>query len=203
LSIEFYDEALAAYPPYEDTPMRHMYQQVAKLIPRFSPVIDLGCGSGYLASALREVNYRGKYVGLDISPVGIKVAEACLQNRQLQIPLFENLDEYPYKFEVCDLYDWQPTIDDSTHQTIHTCFEVLEHVPDDCDIVSRVPARSRFIFSVPNYWSRSHVRTFDTVGTAFNRYSEFLSFKSWYILPTKQPEAAIHLYDTYRRADKW
>ena len=201
-SAEWYDTAYLQYPPYADTPMRHLYQQVAKMIPRLAPVIDLGCGSGYLASALQEANYIGEYVGLDFSPVAIEMAQSCFQNRQLVIPDFENFNKNRYTFQIQDLQKWEPEISVDTHKTIFTCFEVLEHVSQDTDIVNLVPARSRFIFSVPNYWSRSHIRTFDSVGVAFTRFPQ-LSFKSWYILPTKQPEAAIYLYDTYRRADKW
>ena len=201
-TAEWYDAAYLEYPPYANTPMKHMYQQVAKMIPRNAPVIDLGCGNGYLASALQEANYIGEYVGLDFSPVAIELAESCFQNRQLIIPEFEKFNENRYTFHTQDLQKWEPEVTVDTHKTIYTCFEVLEHVPSDTDIVNLVPARSRFIFSVPNYWSRSHVRTYDSVGVAFDRFQQ-LSFNSWYILPTSQPEAAIYLYDTYRRADKW
>jgi len=220
-TAEWYDAAYLEYPPYADTPMRHMYEQVAKLIPRLAPVVDLGCGSGYLASALLERDYQGKYIGYDFSPVAVDIARAVFTD--LATPNYENLKLWPlpyepvqlelwdykaelqqqYQFEVVDLYEWYPEATNETHSTVYTCFEVLEHVPDDCDIVGRVPARSRFIFSVPNYWSRSHIRTYDSVGVAYDRFSNYLKYKAWYIFPTKQPEAAIHLYDTYRRADKW
>lgn len=201
-TADWYDKAYLEYPLYADTPMRHLYQKVAKMIPRTAPVVDLGCGNGYLASALQEVNYKGEYVGLDFSPVAIELARACFQNRQLIIPEFEKFNENRYHFYIQDLQKWNPDVTDNTHKSIYTCFEVLEHVASDTDIVNLVPARSRFIFSVPNYWSRSHVRTYDSVGVAFDRFPQ-LSFTSWCILPTSQPEAAIYLYDTYRRADKW
>jgi 2-polyprenyl-3-methyl-5-hydroxy-6-metoxy-1,4-benzoquinol methylase len=202
-TAEWYDAAYLEYPLYADTPMRHMYQQVAKMIPRTAPVIDLGCGNGYLASALQEANYTGEYTGLDYSPVAVELARAALTKDNFQLQLFEIIEENPYSFYTQDLTIWEPEVTGDTHKSIYTCFEVLEHVEDDKDIVSRVPARSRFIFSVPNYWSRSHVRTYDSVGVAYDRFSPFLKFAAWYILPTKQPEAAIYLYDTYRRADKW
>lgn len=221
MTIQFYDEAYLEYPPYATTPMKHMYDQVARMIPRNAPVVDLGCGSGYLASALLERSYQGKYVGYDFSPVAVDIARTVFAD--LATPNYENLKlwqepytpvqlelwdykeelQQQYYFEVMDLYDWHPEVTNETRSTIYTCFEVLEHVPDDRDIVSRVPARSRFIFSVPNYWSGSHVRTYDSVGVAYDRFSNYLKYKAWYIFPTKQPEAAIHLYDSIRRADKW
>ena len=199
----WYDAAYAEYPPYADTPMKAMYQKAARLIPRSAPVVDLGCGSGYLASALDELGtYIGDYVGLDYSPVAIDMARACFQNRQLIIAEFEKFNENRYNFYTEDLRNWEPRVSNDTHKTIFTCFEVLEHLDSDTDLVALVPARSRFIFSVPNYWSRSHIRTYDSVGMAFNRFPQ-LKYNAWHILPTKQPEAAIYLYDTIRRADKW
>jgi len=186
--------------------MRHMYEKVARLIPRLAPVVDLGCGSGYLASALKEIEYKGEYVGLDYSEVAIQLARnalSALDNCQLQLPEFEKFNENRYHFYIQDLQKWEPEVTGDTHKTIYTCFEVLEHVPSDIDIIALLPARSRFIFSVPNYWSRSHVRTYDSVGVAFDNFSKLLKFNAWHILPTKQPEAAIYIYDTIRRADKW
>ena len=183
--------------------MRHMYDKVAMMIPRTAPVVDLGCGNGYLASALQMAKYEGQYVGYDFSPVAVDMAISALTIDNPQMALFK-IEQYPqYQFEVADLYDLHHEIHNETHSTIYTCFEVLEHVPDDCAIVDRLPARSRFIFSVPNFWSGSHVRAYDSVGTAINRFSESLRFVEWRLFTTKQPEAAIHLYDTIRRADKW
>ncbi len=199
----WYDVAYKEYPPYADTPMRAMYEHAARRIPRLSPVIDLGCGSGYLASALQEVNYAGKYTGYDYSPVALELARGALTIDNPQLSLFENIDELTYFFEQVDLYDWKQTPDANTHKQVVTCFEVLEHLQDDCAIVDMVPARSKFIFSVPNYWSRSHVRTYDSVGVAFNRYGNWLEFKSWKSFPTKQEGAAINVYNTVRRSDKW
>jgi SAM-dependent methyltransferase len=180
--------------------MRHMYEHIARMIPRRAPVVDLGCGNGYLAMALSKTLYEGEYIGYDFSPVAVEQARAALIDNQLN--LFGTVTPQ-YQFEVQDLREWTPLVTKKTHTTVFTCFEVLEHVDEDCDIVRRVPARSRFIFSVPNYWSDSHVRTYDTVGAAYDRYGVLLKFNAWKIFPTKQPEAAIHLYDTIRRADKW
>ena len=202
----WYDKAYLEYPPYEETPMKAMYQKAARLIPRLAPVVDLGCGSGYLASALQELGtYTGEYVGLDYSPVAVELAEAAIaaDNRQLRLPFFENYEDNRYNFYIQDLTTWESQVSDATHKTVYTCFEVLEHLDSDTDLVALVPARSRFIFSVPNYWSRSHVRTYDSVGVAFDKFSKLLSFNAWHILPTKQPEAAIYIYDTIRRGDKW
>jgi 2-polyprenyl-3-methyl-5-hydroxy-6-metoxy-1,4-benzoquinol methylase len=183
--------------------MKHMYDHVARQINRLSPVIDLGCGCGYLASALSERGYIGRYRGIDLSPVAVDMATRALTKDNGQLQLFEIFDDIPFVFETGDLHDYQWEVTRDTHRTIFTCFEVLEHVEDDKAIVDSLPARSRFIFSVPNYWSGSHIRTFDSMGTAKTRYSEWLTVNSIHRFPTKQPEAAIYLYDTIRRSDKW
>lgn len=196
---QIYDKLYETYAPYETTPMKHMYQQVARLIPRSSTVVDLGCGNGYLASALEAAGFVGSYTGYDFSGVAVAAAREAL--RPAQMPLW---DEPPrYDFQKLDLDVWSPVVQYDTHRTVFTCFEVLEHYYPDVRLVNKLPARSRFIFSVPNFWSKTHLRTYDSVGAAFNRYSHALRFDAWWILPTKQPEAAIYLYDSHRKADKW
>lgn len=199
MSISTYDSLYAEYPPYESTPMKAMYERIAKMIPRLAPVVDLGCGNGYLASALKERNYAGNYTGYDFSPVAVEMAEVALSDQQMKLWS----DDTQYNFIVQDLNLWEPEISGRTHQTVYVCCEVLEHYLCDVTLVNKLPARCRFIFSVPNYWSQTHIRTYDSIGAACNKYGHALKFAAWYIMPTKQPEAAIHLYDSFRRSDKW
>src|SRR4051812_11071709 len=117
----WYDERYKEYPPYALTPMRVMYEKAARLIPRTAPVIDLGCGSGYLASALQEVNYIGKYKGYDYSPVALELARAELTKDNGQLELFENIGDITYKFEEVDLYDWYASPSKDTHRQVVTC----------------------------------------------------------------------------------
>lgn len=195
-----YDERFKEYPPYEATPMRHMYQHVASMIPRLYDVVDLGCGSGYLASALKEAgSFRGRYIGYDLSPVAVDMAVSALSDLQMQL-----VDNNPpqWEFHVADLQESFPS-NKKAHRTVYACFEVLEHIDFDVELVKHLPARARFIFSVPNYWSDLHVRIYNGVGDALDRYGHLLEFDGWRIFPTKQRGAAIHLYDSYRRADSW
>lgn len=196
MSVQFYNEAFLSYPPYEEAPMRFMYEKAASLINKTTPVVDLGCGSGYMASALKDKGYTGQYVGYDLSPVAVEIARSALSD--LQTTLFPVPPQY--EFHVRNLLKPWPE-DRLSHKNVYTCFEVLEHINQDLLILHKLPARSRFIFSVPNYWSETHVRTYDSVGTAMDRYGHLLNFKSWWIMPTKQEGAAIHLYDTLKRPD--
>lgn len=201
MSANDYDSLFGDYPPYEEAPMRELYSKVARLIPGTAHVVDLGCGNGYLASALRERYYAGVYTGIDFSPVALEMAENALSEQATDD--YAEPPQGEYYFDCVDLNDWTPVIDGYTHRTVFTCFEVLEHYDNDISLVDKIPARSRFIFSVPNYWSQTHVRTYDSVGVVFNRYAHALRFTAWSLVPTQEREAAIHLYDSYRRSDKW
>lgn len=196
---KIYDELYASYAPYETTAMKHMYDKVAKMIPRTATVVDLGCGNGYLASALDAAGFVGSYTGYDFSAVAVTDAETALS--PTQGTLWEVAPRYD--FRKLDLDAWHAEVKEDTHRTVYTCLEVLEHYYLDVALINKLPARSRFIFSVPNFWSKTHLRVYSSVGSAFNRYSHALRFNAWWLLPTKQPDAAIYLYDTYRKADAW
>lgn len=206
---EFYDaaytaEASPATLAYQDTPMRELYDAVYSKIKRLNPVVDLGCGNGLLAQCLKSRGYCGEYRGLDFSRQAIKEAVALLDATDAYTyPVEDELPEASYEFRVHDLRGWKELPEQQTHITTYVALEVLEHLEDDIDLVARVPARARFIFSVPNFWSDSHVRVYDHVGTAFGRFGNLLDFVSWQLFPTANPRGAIHLYETYRRADAW
>jgi hypothetical protein len=90
-----------------------------------------------------------------------------------------------------------------THQTTYVALEVLEHLADDVALVKRIPPRAKFVFSVPNFWSTAHVRIYNSVGVAFERFGAFLEFKSWEGIPAGSSRGMIHLYETFRRGDSW
>jgi 2-polyprenyl-3-methyl-5-hydroxy-6-metoxy-1,4-benzoquinol methylase len=206
---EFYDAAYAdpdgpATLAYRDTPMRDLYDGVYAKIKRLDPVVDLGCGNGLFAQCLRARGYCGSYRGIDFSRRAIAEAEQLLSLTEARVYAPEDeVPEATYEFRVQDLRGWQELPGPETHYTTYVCLEVLEHLEDDVDLVARIPARARVIFSVPNFWSEAHVRTYDHVGTAFGRFGNLLDFVSWRLYPTANPRGAIHLYEAYRRADAW
>ena len=207
---EFYDSAYEgedgsrAVLPYQDTPMRHLYDAVYTKVRRLDPVVDLGCGNGLFAQCLKARGYCGSYLGLDFSRSAITAALPLVEaTEEHDYPAEEELPQARYDFRVQDLRSWVELPGPETHETTYVCLEVLEHLEDDIDLVARVPARARFIFSVPNFWSESHVRVYDHVGTAFGRFGNLLDFHSWAIFPTASARGAIHLYECHRRADSW
>lgn len=206
---EFYDEAYTspAHPAslaYQDTPMRELYDAVYSKLKRLNPVADLGCGNGLLAQCLKSRGYCGAYLGVDFSEDAVRGATSLLEATEgYSYQPEEELPDASYEFRVQDLRGWKELPGPQTHITTYVALEVLEHLEDDIDLVARVPARARFVFSVPNFWSDSHVRIYDHVGTAFGRFGSLLDFVSWQLFPTANPRGAIHLYETYRRPDAW
>ena len=202
----FYDEAWATTSllPYEETSMRPLYDAVYTKLHRLNPVVDLGCGNGLMAQCLKSRGYCGVYRGIDFSRRAIADAQLLLEATEgYGYPEDEDLPLATYDFSVKDLRGWVELPGPETHLTTYVALEVLEHLEDDVDLVARLPARARFIFSVPNFWAEAHVRVYDHVGTALGRFGNLLDFHSWEIFPTGNPRGAIHLYDSYRRADTW
>lgn len=116
-------------------------------------VLEIGCGSGQLASLLRDQGIV-KYTGFDFSNVAIRLA------RQL-VP--------EYTFLVADArytelvpngdYDWV------------VCTEVLEHIVEDLEVLKRIPPSRRCLGTVPNFPYRSHVRHFSSADEVIARYA--------------------------------
>jgi trans-aconitate methyltransferase len=205
----FYDLAYAdadgaASLPYQETPMRALYDAVYGKIRRLQPVVDLGCGNGLMAQCLKARGYCGDYLGLDFSDEALAAADRLLEKTTGRVyPAEDELPEAAYRFTHADLREWAEEPSPQTHDTVYLLLEVLEHLDDDVGLICRLPARSSVLFSVPNFWSHSHVRTFDRVGDAFRRYGHLLDIDSWQLLPTGSPQAAIHLYGGRRRASAW
>jgi 2-polyprenyl-3-methyl-5-hydroxy-6-metoxy-1,4-benzoquinol methylase len=62
--------------------------------------------------------------------------------------------------------------------------EVLEHLNNDVEILTKIKSKSKVIFSVPNFDSESHVRFFLSKEEIYYRYQEYIkieTMKSYYI----------------------
>lgn len=112
---------------------RHRRRIIAGLLRRFpgKSVIDVGCGSGNLIASLREMGIQGRLAGTDVS------ASACEYARKL-VPdahfftLDINRESLPETYDIAVLS------------------EVLEHLPDDVDVLRRLAPRVRYVIvSVP------------------------------------------------------
>jgi SAM-dependent methyltransferase len=101
-------------------------------------VLDLGCGSGEFASM---VKYR--YCGIDKNPLKIESAKQLNPGKRF---LCMDALSAPRYFKYFDYI---------------TAFEFLEHIYFDIELINMMPIGQKFIFSVPNYWSKNHVRVYD------------------------------------------
>ena len=190
---EFYDVAMTepgapSMLPLAESPWRPLYAEAARWIAPSSPVVDLGCGTGRFADELRNQGHLADFVGLDFSPAAIDEARAYVGRDEIT-------------FDVADLREWEPD-DGRAGGTVYTCLEVLEHLVDDVGLLARVPPGHEVIFSVPNYPSAAHLRTFGLLGEVWARYADLVTFRRWSLVQLDDRKA-IHLLDATRRVDSW
>ena len=184
----YYDSHLTGVSkPLEQSPWLAVYAVTANLLPpaEQDPLIaDLGCGTGRLAKLLWSRGYR-HYWGVDFSPARIAEATRYVPGAN---------------FEVGDLFDGAMR-ERFAELDAFVALEILEHVEGDIELVQAIPAGRTVVFSVPNYDSAGHVRTFDGVDDARARYDHLLSFcpEDYAVLPNRRPEKKIFVLRGTRR----
>jgi demethylmenaquinone methyltransferase / 2-methoxy-6-polyprenyl-1,4-benzoquinol methylase len=74
-------------------------KQIVRSVKGSKMILDLGCGTGILSTALRKVNYLAEVVGLDLNFEYLQVAWA----KRIDIPLLNaTVEELPFVDEVFD-----------------------------------------------------------------------------------------------------
>lgn len=127
-------------------------------------ILDLGCGPGQFASMLTDNNFIN-YMGIDISSVAINQAKS--RNPSIAENFFK--------------LDLTRDIIDFNEVGIIVSLEVIEHIYDDISLIKLIPKGKKFIFSVPNYDSKTHVRIFEDYSKIIDRYSEHIEIKNIYV----------------------
>jgi trans-aconitate methyltransferase len=191
-TVEWYDMALTepgspAMLPLEESPWLPIYETLAAMLEPHEEVVDLGCGTGRFVELLRRNGHTARVTGVDWSEMALEEAFQYIKGEP-------NLRRE-------DLGEWQPDADRAGN-TVYVCSEVLEHLDEDIDFVRRIPPGHRFLFTVPNFESHSHVRTFRDVGSLWRRYDGLLWFRSWRLVGVDE-RRAIHVVETTRRLDSW
>jgi 2-polyprenyl-3-methyl-5-hydroxy-6-metoxy-1,4-benzoquinol methylase len=193
----WYDEVLVedgspAMEPLESSPWLETYTRVAAMIDPHEEVVDLGCGTGRFVELLYRNDHYARVTGVDWSMTALAEAQAYAKPRHAEAA--------PPDWKLSDLMEWRA---DGLRagNTVFTCMEVLEHLEDDLGFVRRVPPGHRFLITVPNFYSESHVRIFAHVSEVFDRYERLLDFRSWSKVGSDRQ--GIHVCETIRRADSW
>lgn len=148
------EEGFAAY--------QHLYTAVIKLFlppKRTATILDLGCGSGGLAGTAQKLGYKN-YTGVDFSIRAIKEARKKFPDydfilRDITVPRVQRLYQKYNNF---------------------VCLETLEHIKDDFAVIRMLKKGCRFIFSVPSFDSKFHVRYFPAPEDVIERYKKVLKF---------------------------
>ncbi len=147
------------------------------------PIVECGCGTGALAERIIHAGY--SYAGFDFSQEAINQCH-WLVRRQVGL---------------CDAYKastWRtlyPARRD-TDATIVVAVEVFEHL-DDLRVLKMIPQGTRVIFSVPDFNSESHLRTYSGYASIIQYYDGVLDMQSVRRVQT-QPEKAIYVCDSIK-----
>lgn len=131
--------------------------KIIKEIEKNPVVIEIGCGTGQFAKFLFDEGIRN-YIGIDFSEEAIKLAR--INNKG-----FEDKFVRENAYE-SDIY-W-------SDYNICVMFEFLEHVKDDISIIKKIRQNTTVLFSVPNFYSISHIRWFDNEYEIRARYKNYL-----------------------------
>jgi len=96
------------------------------------------------------------YIGIDFSNKAIELAKKTnpqYENNFICADAFSFLKSYQYDVK-----------------TIFAAFEMLEHIDKDRELLEMLPTGSEIIFSVPNFKSFNHLRTFKDLNDIKGRY---------------------------------
>lgn len=179
----FYNERLTrVMMPYEESPWRSIYDAMVNYLqesfdnPDKSQILDLGCGTGRCAEAIRRAGFKN-YLGIDFSSTRIEEAKRY-------VPQF--------KFLTLDVFSQEAN---ALFQQFNTFIltEFLEHIEGDIDIIKMIPSGALVLFSVPNFDSAGHVRYFSSIHQVINRYEQFIDIDlpTYKIIPKPSQEKKV------------
>ena len=128
-------------------------------------ILEIGCAAGNFYERLRKHNYKNDYIGVDLNESQIERAKIKFPGANFNCgnilnKKFENI------IKTC---------------SIIVCFQVLEHIYEDIELIEKITFGTPIVFSVPNFPYRKnfpdgHKRHFELDGWV-KRYEKYIDFK--------------------------
>lgn len=121
-------------------------------------ILEIACGAGQFANMLFDNGY-SNYIGFDFSAEAIILAK-------------KNNPQYADRFFVDDAFETELL---KKPYDLVLCFEALEHIQNDLELLGRIHSGTKVILSVPNFSDPYHVCYFRTIEEVRNRYQNVIN----------------------------
>lgn len=124
---------------------------------RETSILEIGCGAGQFANMLFDYGF-SNYTGFDYAAEGVSLAKG-------------NNPKHTDCFFVADAFQTELLNQD---YDLIICFEVLEHIQKDLELLNRIHPGTKMLLSVPNFNDPYHVRYFENEQEVQARYSQVM-----------------------------
>ena len=151
-----------------------------ELIREPNKILDLGCGG--VAFGMLCLQHGHVYVGVDFSQVAIDDAKAKMPEGE---------------YHLVDLREDLDIIEQGDYDTI-IAIEFFEHINKDREVIEAIPSGKRVVFSVPNFWSKDHVRVFENEEAIISRYGALLDIKKTFMIAKRKTRKKV-VVDSIKR----
>lgn len=160
-----YKETRGYKAPYKQAPLYRVWQWIVKYTRQVKDpkILEIGCGSGQLAHFLHDEGFTD-YAGFDFSKEAIKLAK----------------EKSPQLFWVGDINE-SKNYDKDYNVVLAT--EVLEHLPNDYEILHKLKVGTKIIFSLPTFAYHNHFRHFPRPVDVTLHYINHINIKQLVMMP--------------------
>ena len=145
-------------------------------------ILEVACGTGQLASAIRDAGLVETYHGFDFSPVRLDQARVTCPELVFTV-------EDAFETSLFDELEYDCVI----------ATEFLEHVDGDLEVLGRLKPGVRFIGTVPNFPYVSHVRHFTATAEVEDRYGATFESLSVVALRADELDKTFFLLEGIKR----
>jgi SAM-dependent methyltransferase len=135
-----------------------IWKNIMSKLNKTDRLLDLGCGPGHLANMLYDNEFK-EYTGIDFSRVAIAQAKE-------KAPSYAFIEANLYDIDFNDYSDFK-----------FISVETFEHLENDIAIIKKLP-KNEIFFSVPNFKSSSHYRTYDDEEFIKKYYEDVLTISN-------------------------